>query len=220
MSVQLGDVCKNGHVIEGDNAQSYVNRGRQHIRCAECNKPPRNPAKKPGDTCKHGHVIEGDNLGQRNVSGRVQYYCRQCKKDQMRRYSSSESGRMVMNSKRYDQTAKKQRHAQKRAAERADEMIKSGKEDQALNYLKLAKRADRASSTLQKAIDERGAKCLDNPAPYVDYDDENPPTKDEAYELCRGCPVLIECARFANVYRPEVGIWGGEVYESGKILYK
>lgn len=220
MPVNVGDLCKRGHVIAGDNAQQYTNRGKPHVRCATCNKPPTNNAKQPGDVCKHGHKMVDDNLGERKVKGRVQYFCKECKRVQVRKYASSDAGRVASRTKNYDQSAKKQRYAHKKAAERADDLIGKGKEDQALNYLKLAKRAERAAVSLQKAMDVEGPKCEGNPAPYVDYDEESPPSKDEAYDLCKGCPVLVECARFANTYRPEVGVWGGEVYKSGKILYK
>lgn len=220
MPVELGDTCKKGHKIEGDNAQRYTNRGAPSVRCAKCNTPPRNIPKQPGDTCKHGHVIEGDNLGRRVVSGRVQYFCNECKRRQMKKYANSDKGKVVMKSKTYDQTLKKQRQAQRKAADRADDLIKSGKEDAALAYLKLAKRAERASVALHRSMEASEPKCLDNPGPYVDYDEDNPPTKEEAYLLCVGCPVLVECARFANVYRPEVGVWGGEVYQAGRVLYK
>ena len=128
--------------------------------------------------------------------------------------------RGMADDKNSNSSAKKQRNANRKAAEKADNLIRAGKDQQALNYLKLAKRADRASDALEKAMGSRTPKCADNPGPYIDYDEDNPPSKEEAYKLCRSCPVLMECARFANALRPEVGVWGGEVYQAGKIIHK
>jgi len=30
--------------------------------------------------------------------------------------------------------------------------------------------------------------------------------------------MLVECARFANAYRPPVGVWGGQVWRNGKVV--
>jgi hypothetical protein len=35
--------------------------------------------------------------------------------------------------------------------------------------------------------------------------------------LCEGCPLLVECGRFAAAYRPPLGVWAGEVWVDGKI---
>jgi hypothetical protein len=115
---------------------------------------------------------------------------------------------------------KNERQSQRKAAERADLLITQGKEDNALNYLKLNKRAERSSIALHKKMVNNKPKCQDNPGPYVDYDEDKPPTKLQAYVMCQGCPVLIECARLATAYKPVIGVWGGEVYSDGKPLDK
>tara|TARA_R110000772_G_scaffold133179_1_gene241589 strand:- start:179 stop:559 length:381 start_codon:yes stop_codon:yes gene_type:complete len=106
--------------------------------------------------------------------------------------------------------------ARQRAAEKADKLIRDGKDENALKYLLLTKRAERAVDPLQKKLADNKALCEDNPGPYIDYAEGQEPSADEAYRLCRGCPVLLECARFAIAYAPPVGVWGGEVYIDGK----
>lgn len=223
MAIEVGDTCKNGHEISGDNIQYYVNQGKQRVRCSRCNQPPRhvNPARKPGDTCRNGHKIVGENVGEKKTQAGISYFCKECRRKSVRVYAQKKG---VWSSKEQDQVdrnkAKAQLQSARRAAERADDLITSGKEENALNYLKLTRRAERASDALQKAMIVRKAKCADNPGPWIDYDEENPPSKNRAYLMCVDCPVLVECARFASAYRPPIGVWGGEVYEQGKILYK
>ena len=215
MAVQIGDTCKRGHKIEGDNVQHYTNQGRPHVRCAQCNQPPKNKARQRGDICKNGHVIDGQNYAERTQFGKVQVFCRQCSKESMRRYSNKVRGEGAIDNGTGNRQ-KNERQAQRRAAERADELIQAGKDDAALNYLKLNKRAERASITLHKKMVSTEPNCAKNPGPYIDYDDDNLPTKLEAFLMCQDCPVMIECARFATAYKPAVGVWGGEVYRDGK----
>lgn len=219
MPVQVGDTCKNGHTIVGSNVQKYVNRGVERVRCAACNQPPKNTARKPGDICKHGHLMEGDNLGiKKNNAGAQVFFCKSCRKAQLQRWADTPTGR-IANSKSNSNPEKRRRAAQRRAAERADQLIEAGKEEQALNYLRLSKRAERAAEALQNSMAKQDPNCANNPGPYIDYDEENPPTKRQAYLMCNGCPMLAECARFATAYKPEIGVWGGEVYKGGLPLY-
>ena len=216
MPVQIGDVCKKGHRIEGDNVQHYTNQGRPHVRCATCNQPPKNKPRKRGDICKNGHVIDGDNFAEKMAFGKLQVVCRQCQRDAVKRYAKNhvtKDGRTIRTSSNRE---KNEKQAARRAAERADEMIVAGKEDNALNYLRLAKRAERASIALHKKMVNTEPNCIDNPGPYIDYAEDDPPTKLQAFLMCQDCPVLVECARFATAYRPAIGVWGGEVYSDGK----
>lgn len=215
MAVQIGDTCKRGHEINGDNVQHYTNQGRPHVRCAQCNQPPKNKPRERGDTCKNGHLIDGLNYGERAQFGKVQVFCKQCSKQSVRRYSSKARGDGVIDNGTSNKQ-KNERQAQRRAAERADELIQAGKDDAALNYLKLNKRAERASITLHKKLINAQPNCANNPKPYIDYDEEIPPSKLEAFLMCQDCPVMVECARFATAYKPAVGVWGGEVYRDGK----
>jgi len=222
MAIEIGDRCKRGHDILGDNIQYYVNQGRQRVRCATCNQPPRHavPAKRPGDICKNGHKIVGENVGEKKTPTGMSYFCKECRRRSVKTYQTknywSEKDQDTADKTR----SKAQLQSARRASERADDLIKSGKDDAALNYLKLTRRAERASDALQKAMIVRRAKCADDPGPWIDYDESNAPSKNRAYLMCVDCPVLVECARFAIAYGPAVGVWGGEVYEQGKILYK
>jgi hypothetical protein len=87
-----------------------------------------------------------------------------------------------------------------------------------LNYLKLTKRQQVAMSPLEIALDNKVPNCQNKANLFVDYDEDDEPTPDNAYKMCNGCPMLVECARFANAYRPPVGIWGGQVWKDGKVV--
>jgi|TARA_R110002153_G_scaffold58283_2_gene159887 hypothetical protein len=87
-----------------------------------------------------------------------------------------------------------------------------------LNYLKLSKRQQIAMEPLEVALDNKVPNCQDNPEEYIDYGEDDEPTPDKAYWMCKDCPMLIECARFANAYRPPIGVWGGEVWKEGKVI--
>jgi hypothetical protein len=148
--------------------------------------------------------------------GKLQVFCRQCQRESVKRYAQNQTlkdGRIVRSSSNRE---KNEKQAQRRAAERADELIQAGKEDNALKYLLLNKRAERASVALHKKMEHTEPNCIDNPRPYTDYPEDDPPTKLQAFLMCQDCPVMVECARFATAYRPAIGVWGGEVYSDGK----
>lgn len=88
-----------------------------------------------------------------------------------------------------------------------------------LNYLKLTRRAQRALIPLEAKYDEERSTCYANPGPWIDYDEDNPPTRREAYDMCNDCPMLVECGRFAAALKPYIGVWAGEVWQDGKRLY-
>lgn len=220
MPVEIGDICKRGHEIAGDNIQHYMNRGSQRVRCAACNQPPKQMSRKPGDTCKNGHSMDGDNLGERVTNGKVQYFCKECKRVAVRKYNKTPAGKEADRRKVRDDVAIKERRTARKVAERADQLIIEGKDDSALSYLRLARRAERWAGALQDAMAENAPNCGDNPGPYIDYDEDNPPSADQAFKMCEDCPVLVQCARFASAYKPPIGVWGGEVWKDGTILYK
>jgi Transcription factor WhiB len=87
-----------------------------------------------------------------------------------------------------------------------------------LNYLKLTKRQQVAMTPLEVALDNKTPNCKNNPGEYIDYHEDYEPTAQRAYEMCGGCPMLVECARFANAYRPPIGVWGGQVWREGKVV--
>jgi len=160
--------------------------------------------------------MDGDNYAEKMAFGRLTVYCRRCQREAVRRYAENQAGKDGRVGRSSTNRDKNERQASRRAAERADEMITAGKEDKALNYLLLAKRAERASIALHKKMENTEPNCIDNPGPYVDYPEDNPPTKLQAFFMCQDCPAMVECARFATAYRPAIGVWGGEVYSDGK----
>ena len=89
-------------------------------------------------------------------------------------------------------------------------------------YLQVKPEAEKAWDRFSAALEEARntgknlPNCEDNPGPYMDYDDDNPPTPEEAYELCYGCPLLELCSVYAELDRPAHGIWGGDVWEFGE----
>jgi hypothetical protein len=105
-----------------------------------------------------------------------------------------------------------------RATRKADKLIQEGKDDKAFSYLMLNARANRANNALWKAYKSNTPKCDGREADFIDYDEDNIPTPDDAYMMCEGCPVLVECARMANAYKPPVGVWGGNVWKDGEII--
>lgn len=174
-----------------------------------------------GDFCEKGHKIEGDNvyLQKRKTDGHT-LRCRECQraKDRERnaRYHRTEAG-MAANRRASLKLKDKTR------AERYDRILSSEVEGTqgkytGLNYLKLNKRSQRAWEPLEAKFDRTKSKCYQNPGPYIDYDEDNVPFASQAYKLCEGCPMLVECARFAAAYKPVVGVWGGEVYIDGKVV--
>lgn len=64
------------------------------------------------------------------------------------------------------------------------------------------------------------AKCHNNPGPYMDWDERNPPTAEEAAKLCSGCPLMRACANAQKAAREPFGIWGGRVIIDGRFIHK
>lgn len=98
------------------------------------------------------------------------------------------------------------------------DISKGGGNFPSLNYLKLTKRQQLASIPLERKLDSSKPNCEGRSAEFIDYDDDDEPMSDVAYKMCDGCPMLVECARFANAYRPPVGVWGGQVWRNGKVV--
>lgn len=59
------------------------------------------------------------------------------------------------------------------------------------------------------------AKCKDNPGPYMDWEDENPPTQAEADAMCSGCPLQKACPNYAIAAQEQHGVWGGLIIING-----
>ena len=226
---QVGDFCSKGHKIEGDNAQFYLNHGIQRVRCHLCNQA---PAQKIniGDECSKGHIIAGDNLMRIKKDGKEFFRCRECanESNRRRRERAKQNGDIDA-IREYDARRRRAWHEKNKPSEyarelqRADKLLASEVKKgvatfNSLKYLKLGKRAAQASQALEDAFDRARAKCYSNPGPYIDYDEGQDPRPIDAYRLCEGCPLMVECGRFAAAYRPPIGVWAGEVWVDGKVV--
>jgi hypothetical protein len=234
MAIKIGDTCKNGHVIDGDNVQNYLNRGNPHVRCKTCNKTPVEK-KKIGDDCAHGHKLEGDNLLVRKSRGVESYACRICSLEASRRYRRSD--KYLTNTKyvKNKETAQKvQRQVDAGLygkvgvpyadiVKREDAIDRRIEKDPRSNSIITAlvnvdmnKRSRDSMQAMVSSPNWSKGLCANKPEKYFDYDEE--PTREEAYLLCNGCPLLVECARFANANGPERGVWGGQIWKNGRLV--
>lgn len=176
-----------------------------------------------GDLCKYGHKIEGANIVLRN--GGKSISCRQCMYNTQKLYAQSPKGKAAAARKTITDQQRHRKNAQKNAAAIAKRVdlklvaeIKSGASYSSISYLKMNKRASDASLALEDQYSKGRSKCFGKPEKYMDYDEDKLPTNAEAYELCNGCPMLVECARFASALKPPIGVWGGQVYSLGKVV--
>ena len=222
--VQLGDFCKKGHKIEGGNAQVYKSKlGNDVLRCRTCNAMTTRKKNVLGGRCVNGHDLTKENLYRHPTQGNLR--CLSCKRARDKQRWSEYVNSEEYQRKKIERTRAKQiqTNKDKTRAERYD-VILSGELDgtqgkyTGLNYLKLNKRSQRAWEPLEAKFDRTKSKCYKNPGPYIDYDEEDVPFASQAYKLCEGCPMLVECARFAAAYKPVIGVWGGEVYIDGKVV--
>ena len=88
-------------------------------------------------------------------------------------------------------------------------------------YLNMVGHQGSASDELHHAIDRVGGRvrCMTDPKLW-DADPENGtiPTPAEAREMCRGCPVLRQCKAYGESLAPEIGIFGGVIWQDGIAL--
>jgi hypothetical protein len=232
MTIKVGDFCKKGHKIEGDNAQHYMNRGiTPAVRCFQCTMSSSaiRPRTKEGDLCSKGHVIAGQNmkLVKHKGDGKTYLKCvicfRESTRDRQRAWRDTPQYQEYLARRREADEAKQARSnevAFKNDVILAEEVKKTNGSYTGLNYLRLGKRAQRAWEPLEKAFDNSRGNCYRNPADYIDYEEDFEPTRVQAYKLCEECPMLVECGRFASAYKPVVGVWGGEVWKNGKVVGK
>ena len=226
--LKVGDFCRKGHKIEGDNAQTYLNHGIERVRCGECNRIHPNTRLQIGDICINGHKIEGDNAHWiKNKDGGADVLrCVTCTRDRKARYLEAHKDNKEFQERVREQrrNAKAKRN-EKNRAERyekilAVEVTQSSGSYTGLRYLNLNKRSQRMWEPLEKKFGEVRSLCYEKPTNYIDYEEQDTPSKDEAFRMCNGCPMLVECGRFANAYKPVIGVWAGEVWQEGKVMYK
>ena len=226
--LKVGDFCRKGHKIEGENVQTYLNHGIQRIRCAQCNRVKPNGRIKLGDICIYGHKIEGSNahwIKSQNGGDDV-LRCKTCTNARKARYlEANKDNKEFQERARESRRNSKARRMQKNREERYEkilevEVTRSSGGYTGLNYLRMTKAAERVWEPLHNMFDKARSFCYQNPTNYIDYEEEDTPSKNHAFQLCNGCPMLVECGRFANVYKPVVGVWAGEVWKDGKVMYK
>jgi hypothetical protein len=236
LAIQIGDTCKRGHEIVGDNVQHYINKGSEHVRCKQCNSSPV-AKKQPGDSCKNGHIIIGENMLVRKTKTGHSYSCRECAVEATRRYRNSDK---FLNNPKF---VKNREHAENVRAEMrsgrtggkagvplSEQLKRSLAIDKkimqdptnpnipvAIANVDMDKRSRDSLSALYAASDFAAGLCAGKPERWIDYPEGDEPSMHTAYLMCNGCPLLVQCARFANAYGPEIGVWGGEVWSKGKV---
>lgn len=47
---------------------------------------------------------------------------------------------------------------------------------------------------------------------------ETPVAVEQAKSLCQGCPVRLDCLAGAAARREPWGVWGGELFEAGRVV--
>lgn len=174
-----------------------------------------------GGQCRRGHVIEGDNLGWRNgkKAGTKRLVCVACeaiRKSAYRKEIKSDPVRRIY-------ALETKRVAQKRArllerivaAESMEDTIALKDDTKPTSpwvYLSPTGTALEALDRLNKELDKSRTPCFNDPEPYQDYSDENPPTAVEAAMLCKDCPLatLRACREYGRV-SGDRGVWGGKV---------
>lgn len=227
--LKLGDFCRKGHKIEGENAQFYLNHEIERVRCATCNTIKPNMKLKLGDTCVHGHKIEGSNAKWLNIgkSPEPVLRCKTCDVARKNRYreANKDNEEYIKRKREASRRSEEKKRAEKRL-ERYEKILavevtkSSGSTYTGLKYLGLSKREQMAWQPLQEKFNETSSFCYESPRDYMDYDSDFPPSKSRAFELCNGCPMLVECGRFANASKPVIGVWAGEVWRDGKVMYR
>lgn len=70
-------------------------------------------------------------------------------------------------------------------------------------------RARAAYKKLLDAQEESPYNCKDRTEEFVDYGE--PPTDEEAQEMCFGCPLRKVCGDYAQAANVTWGVWNGEV---------
>lgn len=227
----VGSFCRKGHKIDGSNVSSYSRNGKEYVSCKLCRSENAKASvhrNRIGDECVNGHKIMGENAEYyRTRAGSEAVRCKKCRvmnqRERQRRFRETPEYQQYL-AQRREVDASRRSESDKRA-QRYDkilavEITQGNGSYTGLNYLKLGKRAQRAWEPLAEKFDTARGLCYRNPGPYIDYEEENEPSPNRAFQLCKGCPLMVECARFASAYKPVIGVWGGEVYREGKVVGK
>lgn len=228
----VGGFCKNGHLLDNGNEVFHMRNGKQYVTCRNCRSIAGSMSVKRtevGDTCKRGHKIVGENAEyyRHNRNNKEHVRCKKCRlmnaRERQARFRETPEYKEYLDRRREKDSAR--RNESQKRADRYDkilavEVTQTNGSYTGLNYLKLGKRAQRMWEPLAEKFDTARGLCYRNPRPYIDYEEWNTPSPNQAFQLCKGCPLMVECARFASAYKPVVGVWGGEVWENGKVVGK
>lgn len=191
--LQIGDVCRSGHIVAGENVRHYTKKRKdgsrsELIACLECDRK----AKRESVARSRAKPIKPEKL----PFDRKEWY-RQYRKEY-----------------RLRKQLEREQHT-----ELVDMSIKDDKKANApWVYLAPKDSAKAALDVLDAALETGRSKCFNNPGPYQDYEDDSPPNITEARALCEGCPFLVECGAYGRASRNR-GVWGGiRIDENGKVF--
>ena len=87
-----------------------------------------------------------------------------------------------------------------------------------LAYLKLSLEASKASDEINFQVDRTWEKakklplCYGKEGEWTDYPKTQAPSTVTAALMCAGCDIFEQCAKFAELTKPTVGVWAGEVW--------
>lgn len=206
-----GRFCDAGHEVVGGNAKVYNDDGVKRVACRQCSFTGVRVNKlSVGDICRNGHPVVGDNAEEYTEGGSVYVRCGECFA-----YRNTLKNNPGLTREQFSALRKEGKvngHGKIKSESKTSVSYAT------LNYLKLSKRAKRAWEPLEKAFDQTRGLCYNNSEDFIDYEDEFTPTPVEAYKMCEGCPILVECGRFANAYKPIIGVWAGQVWVNGKVV--
>lgn len=59
----------------------------------------------------------------------------------------------------------------------------------------------------------RDARTLDF---FDNFEEADQEQRMEIVEMCKGCPVRVECEEYAETFPNTYGLWGGFYYKNGK----
>lgn len=83
-----------------------------------------------------------------------------------------------------------------------------------MNARRKAAAADFMDILAQASRNNWRPQCYGNPGPYMDYDEDNIPSNEEAEALCAGCPLKEMCEEYALKTGETHGVWGGKVFDN------
>lgn len=197
--VQVGDVCKFGHEIVGDNVVIRKIQGMERVRCAKCQ-------------AEIARRYQSSEKGRRAMS----------RKEARRRQSPG------FREKHNEYVRLYRARKRAKAAPEGDDLVAKYDDKKTAVHKVLGVRPEAAKSweKLNKFFDENRTACFESPDKFSDFDDPRYPeegvgrkfpTAFEARILCSGCPVLELCGKFAAQNKEDFGVWGGKRYVGGKV---